>query len=245
MAIKEIKGPNGFSQWIMVGLLVVAAFFVGSLVTKVKFLENGGVTAGTAAKAGNAAAPVAKYKSFKDAALTFAKDLKLDQNKFTSCYDNKERQSIVDADTALGTSSGVNGTPAFFINGILIPGALPLDQFKKTIDAELAGTTDPKTTRTQVAIGSSPTRGTSGAPITIIEFSDFQCPFCDQVEPTIEQLLKDYSGKILLAYKHFPLSSLHPHAVEAANVAECANAQGKFWEMHDKLFSTQNDWSGV
>ena len=63
--------------------------------------------------------------------------------------------------------------------------------------------------------------------------------------PTVEQVMKDYNGKVRLVYKHFPLVSIHPHAQKAAEAAECAKAQGKFWEFHDQLFTTQTDWSST
>jgi len=79
-------------------------------------------------------------------------------------------------------------------------------------------------------------RGDQNASITMIEFSDFQCPFCARFEETLEKILADYKGKVRLVYRHFPLS-FHPEAEKAAEAAECAGEQGKFWEMHDKIFA--------
>lgn len=79
-------------------------------------------------------------------------------------------------------------------------------------------------------------RGESQAPVTIVEFSDFSCPYCRQAEPTIAAILEKYPGKVKLAYRDFPLSQLHPHAEMAAEAARCAGEQGKFWEYHDLLF---------
>lgn len=78
--------------------------------------------------------------------------------------------------------------------------------------------------------------------VTLVEFSDFECPFCGRVAPTMDQILKDYNGKVKLVYKHFPLS-FHPNAQPAALASECANEQGKFWEFHDKLFANQESLS--
>ena len=81
--------------------------------------------------------------------------------------------------------------------------------------------------------------GDPNAPITIVEFSDFQCPYCQNFHPNVQQLLDNYPGKIKWVYKHFPLSSIHPSAQKAAEASECAGDQGKFWEYADKLFAEQ------
>jgi protein-disulfide isomerase/copper chaperone CopZ len=81
-------------------------------------------------------------------------------------------------------------------------------------------------------------RGDFEAPITLVEFSDFECPFCGRHFPTLNKILSDYKGKVRLVYKHFPLS-FHPNAQKAAEASECASEQGKFWEYHDKLFENQ------
>ena len=124
-------------------------------------------------------------------------------------------------------------------------GAYPFLEFKKIIDEELSGKPDPKATRTPAKIGNAPTQGTTGAPVTILEYSDFQCPFCARSFPTVQQMLKEYSGRVLFAYKHFPLNAIHPRAQKAAEASECARDQGKFWEFHDKLFERQSDWTGL
>jgi protein-disulfide isomerase len=81
-------------------------------------------------------------------------------------------------------------------------------------------------------------KGPALAPITLVVFSDFQCPFCGKVEPTLAELEKAYPGKIRVAWRHLPLP-FHPNALPAAKVSEAARLQGKFWPMHDKLFSDQ------
>ena len=95
----------------------------------------------------------------------------------------------------------------------------------------------------RVPLGTSPQRGPSDAWVTIVEFSDFQCPYCGVAEPTIEQVLARHPADARLVYKHFPLRQ-HADARPAANAAECARAQGPapdgyFWEMHDVLFANQ------
>lgn len=84
-------------------------------------------------------------------------------------------------------------------------------------------------------------RGNPDAKIVIIEYSDFQCPFCGKVQATVEQILKDYDGKVKLYYKQFPLTQIHPNAQKAAEASLLAADQGKFWEYHDLLFENQDE----
>lgn len=83
-------------------------------------------------------------------------------------------------------------------------------------------------------------KGSADAPITIVEFADFQCPFCARVQPVLKNVLAKYQSKVKLAYLDFPLSALHEHAEIAAEASRCALAQGKYWEMHDALFADQS-----
>lgn len=86
--------------------------------------------------------------------------------------------------------------------------------------------------------GHDPVRGPASAPITIIEYSDYQCPFCGRVTPTLEKLRAAYPDKIRLVFKDFPLPN-HAEAPKASEAAHCASEQGKYWEMHDRLFANQ------
>lgn len=81
--------------------------------------------------------------------------------------------------------------------------------------------------------------GSRHAPVTVVEYGDFECPTCKQAAPAVKLLLERFDGKVLFAYRHFPLESIHPHALRAAEAAECAGAQGHFWAMHDVLFANQ------
>jgi protein-disulfide isomerase len=83
-----------------------------------------------------------------------------------------------------------------------------------------------------------PAKGPEGAKITIVEFSDFQCPYCSRAEGTVDQVMTEYAGKVRLVYRHYPLP-FHDHAEKAAEAAACANEQGKFWDMHKQLFANQ------
>jgi protein-disulfide isomerase len=81
--------------------------------------------------------------------------------------------------------------------------------------------------------------GAAHAPITIVEYGDFECPDCKQAAPGVKLLLERFAGRIRVVYRHFPLEEVHPHALHAALAAEAAGAQGKFWPMHDLLFDNQ------
>ena len=98
----------------------------------------------------------------------------------------------------------------------------------------------------KISLDNDPIRGDPNAPITIVEFSDFQCPFCARFHvQTLPLLLEEYidSGKVNLVYRDFPIQSIHPNALAAAVAAECANEQGEYWEYHDTLFEKQSGWS--
>jgi protein-disulfide isomerase len=81
--------------------------------------------------------------------------------------------------------------------------------------------------------------GAEHAPITVVEYADFECPTCKQAAPAMKLLLQHFPGQVRFAFRHFPLEDVHPHALAAAEAAEVAGAQGKFWQMHDLLFANQ------
>jgi protein-disulfide isomerase len=100
-----------------------------------------------------------------------------------------------------------------------------------------------KPMRLDVDSPDAPSEGPANAPVTLVEFSDFQCPFCARVNPTIEKAMKEYDGKIRLVYRQFPLTNIHPNALRAAEASLCARDQGKFWAMHDAMFADQRGLS--
>ncbi|MFZ8908033.1 MAG: DsbA family protein [Nitrosopumilaceae archaeon] len=98
----------------------------------------------------------------------------------------------------------------------------------------------------RISLDDDPIRGDPDAPITIVEFSDFQCPFCARFHvQTLPSILEEYiaEGKVNLVYRDFPIQSIHPNALPAAVAAECADEQGKYWEYHDTLFEKQSSWA--
>ena len=94
--------------------------------------------------------------------------------------------------------------------------------------------------RLAMPVGDDPARGPADAPITIVEFSDFQCPYCSRATDTIRKLDAAYPGKIRIVYRDFPLVQIHPNAARAAEAGACAHEQGKFWAMHDTMFEHQD-----
>lgn len=91
------------------------------------------------------------------------------------------------------------------------------------------------------SVDDDPSLGPTDAPVTIIAFEDFECPYCGEVWRTEKQILQEYDGKVHFVFRDFPISSLHPHAEQAAEAAGCADDQGKFWAMHDQLFILQKN----
>jgi protein-disulfide isomerase len=195
-----------------------------------------------------------------------AVELGLDLTAFRAALAAHAGKARVDEDLALGRRLGVRGTPSFFIDGRPVMGAQPLAAFKQIIDDELARADSllrrglPRDqlyatlltgAKPAMANGAGPTAGTTvfrvptlDAPVrggaqpkvTLVEFADFQCPFCARVHPTLGALLRSYGPDLALVFRHNPLP-FHPNAVPAALAAEAARQQGKFWEMHDKLYA--------
>jgi len=95
----------------------------------------------------------------------------------------------------------------------------------------------------ELAVALSAVDHVTGAPhaaVTVVEYGDFECPNCKQAQPAVKLLLERFSGRVQFVFRHFPLEDVHPHALGAAQAAECAAGQGRFWEMHDLLFANQS-----
>ena len=195
----------------------------------------------------------------------YAKELGLNTGKFNKCLDSGEKKTLVEKDTAYGSSLGVQGTPGFFINGKFLGGAFPFSSFKEIIDKELDGTSssictdysaqlqevctttakDPNRVSfdpvaKEIDVKGMTAEGPENAKVTIVEFSDFECPFCVRAYPTVKQILSEYKNYVRFYYKQFPLNNIHPNAQKAAEASLCAADQGKFWEWHDKIFELED-----
>lgn len=91
-----------------------------------------------------------------------------------------------------------------------------------------------------LATADDPSVGPKNAKVVVVEFSDFQCPYCRESYLVIKELIKNYQDRVLFVYRDFPLTDIHPQAVPAALAADCAHEQGKFWQMHDLIFANQD-----
>jgi protein-disulfide isomerase len=113
------------------------------------------------------------------------------------------------------------------------------DAFINTLKEKVRVTIALEPPRQKVAVAGHPSKGPKTAPIEFVEFSDFQCPFCQRANPTVEQVLKTYGDRIHFVYRHYPLPN-HPNARPAAEAAACADEQGRFWQYHDQLFANSS-----
>ncbi len=110
------------------------------------------------------------------------------------------------------------------------------DQYLDTLRAKYSVTMSLEPPRQQVSADGRPARGPGSAAVEIIEFSDFECPFCLRAHPTVQRVLAEYGDRVRLVYRHYPLPN-HPNAIPAAEASACANEQGQFWAYHDRLFA--------
>jgi protein-disulfide isomerase len=184
----------------------------------------------------------------RDALVQYAVEVGLNVEQFSLALDDHRYRDTVYDEMAEAKGYGVEQTPTFFINGRKLVGSRSPADFSRIIDQEL-GITEraeapgqppgpPPADISTVNLAKAPVRGASDAPVTFVEFSDFQCPYCGQAAPMMTQLMAAYPGKIKWIFKHFPLP-IHPDAPLAHQAALAAEAQGKFWEMHDKIFANQ------
>jgi protein-disulfide isomerase len=193
----------------------------------------------------------------------FGAEIGLEMESFTECLNSNKHGDAVQVDWQSGRSRGVNSTPTFFINGHILIGAQPLAVFNQAVSAVLAGQPLPG----EQAAGSPPpppnqpivaptpvplsnefaaSLGDPNAPVTIVEFSDYQCPFCrrhsiETMPIIIAEMVQ--TGRVYYVFKDLPLDSIHAEARPAAVAARCAAEQDAYWEMHDLLFENQDEWA--
>lgn len=197
-----------------------------------------------------------------------AKALNLNVARVKASLKNRTHKATIDADMGLADDIQASGTPHFFINGRRLVGAHPLEKFAKLIDEEIAlfddqkiklagakyydflmkdakGAPEPETKASPPVPTTSPYRGAKNAKVVIQQWSDFQCPFCSRVEPTMTEVLKTFGNRVKIVWRDKPLP-MHPDAAEAAEAAREAMAQkglDGFWKMHKLLFEHQRELS--
>lgn len=177
--------------------------------------------------------------------LHYAQQLHLDVPRFQKALESGRFRHVIADDLAMAHGLGISATPTFFINGSSFVGQLSADKLNAAIDEAL----DPGSVAVASAAGTvsvdkldlsrAPVRGQPQAPITIIEFSDLQCPFCARVTPTLQELMKQYPDQVRWVFKNFPLD-FHADSPLAHAAVLAAGRQGKFWEMHDLIFANQH-----
>ena len=198
------------------------------------------------------------------------KDLGLDPKKLDDALKNHKWKKSIDEDSGLGDDVQASGTPHFFINGRRLVGAQPFEKFQKIIDEEITkangllakgvaqkdlysemikdGKGAPDLEKKPMpSITGAPWRGKKDAKVTVVEFSDFQCPFCKRAEDAVNQVMADYGDKIKFVWRNLPLP-MHadaPLASQAAMEAYKQKGSDGFWKMHDKLYGGQAAQDGL
>ncbi|MDA9101378.1 DsbA family protein [Omnitrophica bacterium] len=184
-----------------------------------------------------------------EALIGLAEETGLDVPQFRECLESDKYLETVRKDIAKGAVAGVRGTPATFINGKLVSGARPYAVFEYEVETILnPGKVIPSPEPAKPAVPKVPevvqfddlkdlpSQGPKKAPVTIVEFSDFHCPFCKRGAETIKKVMEAYKGKVRLVWRHFPLP-MHKGAKQTHAASECAHEQGKFWKFHDVVFA--------
>lgn len=198
-----------------------------------------------------------------------------DMDQYQACIDSGEKEAIVQQRVQEAMTKGFSGTPSFqFVREATaevfsLVGAQPYEQFSGMIDTLIAGGTPqteeatqgdgnneipfwatadglkPNADRPEQTVAGDFYRGNPDAKVVVIEFSDFQCPFCRkhtlETQPALDEKFVD-TGEVMWVFKHFPLS-IHPQAPAAGAAAECAADQNQFWAMHELLFQSTDSWS--
>lgn len=252
MVTKENSNQNnvwfGVAMF-LIGLIVgvILAFATGSMPLKGKNI------AANPPPPPAAAAPQVPTASVQDRMIAYAADIGIDTDDFETCIGGTAYTEKINKQMADGQAAGVSGTPGNILLAMetgkarLLSGAQPLASFQAQIDAMLADpdvdSTDPSAPAASnvppVDVDNDYFRGDPNAEIAIIEYSDYECPFCQRVHPTMQQLVDQYEGKVMWVYRHYPLS-FHAGAMPLAIGAECAGELGgndAFWEFTDKVMS--------
>ncbi len=169
----------------------------------------------------------------------YALKLGLSMEEFRGALVDPTELAAVDKDIAEGKALDVTATPTFVVDGHKLVGRQSYERLKQIIEAEIHGESWPTTIRTDIDLANAPSQGPESAPVTIVEFADFQCSYCAQAAQPLQRLIDANPGKVRLAFKNFPLNS-HADSRLAHMAALAAKEQGKFWEMHDLIYAHQH-----
>ena len=191
----------------------------------------------------------------RGALIAYASQLHLDAAAFRAALDSHAYLPVIADDRLEAQALGISSTPTTFLNGKRLDGAQSLEVLEKSVSAELAKADKNHAAPVRQSTSSdddvsaalfakltnsaAEVRGAPNAPVTIVEFSDFQCPFCRQAVEPLEELLAARPGEVRLIFRSFPLD-FHRFSRLAHEAALAAGAQGKFWQMHDLLFANQD-----
>lgn len=235
----------------LIGLIagVALAFASGSLPMGNRAAAGG--TTGTIPSAPQAPTPKIDVMTRM---IAYAADIGVNEAEFTACVASNKYNDKINEQMAGGQAAGVNGTPGNIIydlkskKGIVVSGAQPIANFQKVIDAMLKDSASALAMPGAVLASDVPAvdftkdhvRGdTKTARIALIEYSDYECPFCHTVHPTYQKLMDQYDGKVIWIYRHFPLD-FHAEAIPLAVGAECVNelaGSDAFWKFSDMVMS--------
>lgn len=183
--------------------------------------------------------------------IGYAKQLGLDLPTFEQALDKHTYRPIIERDLAEAQALGVTTVPTFFVNGRRMVGPQGRPAFEAVFATVLAGKPAPSTKRLEavasgpaqaIELEHAPAKGPATAPVSIVEFVDFECPFCAKAAPVVRQLLAAYPTQVRYAVKSFPLP-FHRESALAHEATLAAGDQGKFWEMHDLIFASQDKLS--
>lgn len=246
---QETNRDDLLRNYLQTGFMVVAAFVIGYLFSQVRYLKSGSnpTPSNQPVVQGNdptnpAAGPTVTLASIVEAAGANSDDV-------LNCMNNGEFTEEVEAELSSGGAAGVNGTPGNFImvgtQGEALPGAVPFEQIKPILDQYISEGKTANTTDLSAVPGVTDddhVRGNRDAKVTLVEYSDFDCPFCTRFHDTTKQILDAYDGEVRLVFRDFPLAQLHPNAPKIAEASECIAAQNgeeAFWSFVDAYFAAK------